>query len=84
VAYVYVLMPLCVYAYVFRTQQNLCQGNICLYVFMSLCRVFLILGMLQCCRKFKFGLLVPSHFSMAHPKYLWGMPAFLALLQLLR
>ena len=33
-------MPLCVYAYVFRTQQNLCQGNICLYVFMPLCCVF--------------------------------------------
>ncbi len=37
---VYVLMPLCVYAYVFRTQQNLCQSNICLYVFMPLCCVF--------------------------------------------
>ena len=44
---VYVLMPLCVYAHVFRTQQNLCQGNICLYVFMPLCRVILILGMLH-------------------------------------
>jgi len=46
-------MCLCLNAFVclcffFRTQQNLCQGNIlCLKVFMPLCCVFLILGMLH-------------------------------------